>query len=80
MNYIQLINNAGYFYEPVEKIDSLNFKEELKMIDICALGPLRVTAALYNGGLLEPGQSKVVMITSQVSMLECEEDCEFNLF
>jgi short-subunit dehydrogenase len=33
-----LINNAGYFYEPVEKIDSLNFKEELKMIDICALG------------------------------------------
>jgi len=60
-----LINNAGYFYEPVEKIDSLNFKEELKMIDICALGPLRVTAALYNGGLLEPGQSKVVMITSQ---------------
>ena len=22
-----LINNAGYFYEPVEKIDSLNFKE-----------------------------------------------------
>ena len=22
-----LINNAGYFYEPVEKIDSLNFDE-----------------------------------------------------
>lgn len=22
-----LINNAGYFYEPVEKIDSLNFEE-----------------------------------------------------
>lgn len=39
-----LINNAGYFYGPVEKIDSLNFEEELKMIDICALGPLRVTA------------------------------------
>jgi NAD(P)-dependent dehydrogenase (short-subunit alcohol dehydrogenase family) len=60
-----LINNAGYFYEPVEKIDSLNFKEELKMIDICALGPLRVTAALYNGGLLLPEKSKVVVITSQ---------------
>lgn len=66
---IQLINNAGYFYEPVEKIDSLNFKEELKMIDICALGPLRVTAALYNGGLLKPGESKVAVITSQVSLL-----------
>jgi len=44
---------------------SVNFKEELKMIDICALGPLRVTAALYNGGLLTPGKSKVVVITSQ---------------
>eukprot|EP00590_Aulacoseira_subarctica_P005560 CAMPEP_0172423186 /NCGR_PEP_ID=MMETSP1064-20121228/14403_1 /TAXON_ID=202472 /ORGANISM="Aulacoseira subarctica , Strain CCAP 1002/5" /LENGTH=279 /DNA_ID=CAMNT_0013164417 /DNA_START=205 /DNA_END=1044 /DNA_ORIENTATION=- len=60
-----LINNAGYFYEPVEKIDSLNFKEELKMIDICALGPLRVTAALYNGGLLLPEKSKIAVITSQ---------------
>lgn len=59
-----LINNAGYFYEPEEKIDSLNFKEELKMIDICALGPLRVSAALHNAGLLEKG-SIVAMITSQ---------------
>ena len=49
-----VINNAGYFYEPVEKIDSLNFEEELKMIDICAVGPLRITAALYNAGLLAP--------------------------
>ena len=53
-----LINNAGYFYEPVEKIDSLNFEEELKMIDICAVGPLRITAALFNAGLL-PKESKV---------------------
>jgi NAD(P)-dependent dehydrogenase (short-subunit alcohol dehydrogenase family) len=59
-----LINNAGYFYEPVEEIDSLNFKEELKMIDICALGPLRVSANLYNNGLLKEG-SKIAMITSQ---------------
>lgn len=59
-----LINNAGYFYEPVEKIDSLNFPEELKMIDICALGPLRITSSLYNKGLLKPG-AVVVMITSQ---------------
>ena len=53
-----LINNAGYFYEPVEKIDSLNFEEEMKMIDICALGVLRVTSALFNAGLLQTG-SKV---------------------
>ena len=59
-----LINNAGYFYEPEEKIDSLNFKEELKMIDICALGPLRVSANLYNNGLLKEG-SVIAMITSQ---------------
>ena len=59
-----LINNAGYFYEPVEKIDSLNFPEQLKMINICALGPLRITAGLYNAGLLKEG-SKIAMITSQ---------------
>jgi len=60
-----LINNAGYFYEPVEKIDSLNFKEEMKMIDICALGPLRVTSALVNANLLKEDGGRVVMITSQ---------------
>jgi len=53
-----LINNAGYFYGPVEKIDSLNFEEELKMIDICAVGVLRITSALFNAGLLKTG-SKV---------------------
>ena len=44
-----VINNAGYFYGPCEKVTegSLNFEEELKQIDICAVGPLRVTNALY---------------------------------
>ncbi len=60
-NYVML---HRYFYEPVEKIDSLNFKEEMKMIDICALGPLRISAGLFNAGLLKSG-SKVAMITSQ---------------
>jgi NAD(P)-dependent dehydrogenase (short-subunit alcohol dehydrogenase family) len=60
-----LINNAGYFYEPVETIDSLNFAEQLKMIDICAIGPLRITANLFNHGLLKQKSSSVVMITSQ---------------
>lgn len=59
-----LINNAGYFYEPVEKIDSLNFDEEMKMIDICALGPLRVTSGLFNGKKLT-SNARVIMITSQ---------------
>jgi NAD(P)-dependent dehydrogenase (short-subunit alcohol dehydrogenase family) len=59
-----LINNAGYFYGPVETIESLNFKEELKMIDICAVGPLRVTSALVNANMLRAG-SRVAMISSQ---------------
>jgi hypothetical protein len=56
-----LINNAGYFYEPVETISSLNFVEEMKMIDICALGPLRVTAALVNANLLSPNAKVCTM-------------------
>jgi NAD(P)-dependent dehydrogenase (short-subunit alcohol dehydrogenase family) len=61
-----LVNNAGYFYEPVEKVtdNSLNFKEQLKMIDICAVGPLRVSANLFQNGLLKEG-SVIAMITSQ---------------
>jgi NAD(P)-dependent dehydrogenase (short-subunit alcohol dehydrogenase family) len=60
----QLINNAGYFYEPVESLLSMNFAEQLKQIDICAVGPLRVATAFVNGGLLKEG-SKIIMITSQ---------------
>jgi len=60
-----VINNAGYFYEPVEKLDSLNFEEELKMIDICAVGPLRVTSALVNAGKVRKPGGKVSVITSQ---------------
>ena len=41
---------AGYFYEPLETLETMNFEEELKMIDICAVGPLRVSAALVNAG------------------------------
>jgi short-subunit dehydrogenase len=42
-----LINNAGYFYGPVEKLGCLNYEEEIKMIDICALGPLRISEGLF---------------------------------
>ena len=66
-----LINNAGYFYEPKETIldDSLNFEEQLKQINICALGPLRVNAAAVNAGALAEG-AKLVIITSQAGSCE----------
>jgi len=60
-----LINNAGYFYEPLETIETMNFEEELKMIDICAVGPLRVSSALWNAGKIKPKGGKIAMITSQ---------------
>jgi hypothetical protein len=50
--------------ESVEKLESLNFPEQLKTINICACGPLRVTGGLLNGNLLQEG-SKIIMITSQ---------------
>ena len=43
---------------------TMDFSEEMKMIDICAVGMLRVTNAIYNAGNLKQG-SKIAMITSQ---------------
>jgi len=61
-----VINNAGYFYGPCEKIldASLNFEEQLKQINICALGPLRVNAAAVHAKALADG-AKLIIITSQ---------------
>lgn len=59
-----LINNAGYFKTEVEKLDTLDFDDEMKTIDICAVGPLRITSSLINNNILQEG-SKVIMITSQ---------------
>lgn len=59
-----LINNAGYFKSEMETLENLDFPDELKTIDICALGPLRVSQSLVNSGLLKSG-SKIIMITSQ---------------
>ena len=66
-----VINNAGYFYGPTETVvgGHLNFSEQLKQIDICALGPLRVTAALFQVGMLPEG-SRAVIITSQAGSAE----------
>ena len=64
-----MINNAGYFWEEHETLDNMNFDEQLKQIDICAVGPLRVTSALFNKGLLGDG-AKAVIITSQAGSAE----------
>ena len=66
-----LVNNAGYFYGPRESVleNSLNFGEELKQLDICALGPLRVSAALYAAGGLKEG-STCAIISSQAGSVE----------
>ena len=50
--------------EELETLQNLDFPIQLKTIDICACGPLRVSASLINGGLLQEG-SKIIMITSQ---------------
>lgn len=66
-----VINNAGYFYEKKETIleNTLNFEEQLKQINICALGPLRVNnAAVQTGALAE--KAKLVIITSQAGSCE----------
>jgi len=66
-----VINNAGYFYGPCEKVTegTLNFEEEIKQIDICGVGPLRVSSALYDAGALKEG-STVCIITSQAGSTE----------
>ena len=66
-----VINNAGYFYGPQElvKEDSLNFDEQLKQINICALGPLRMNNALVQSKALAAG-AKLVTITSQAGSVE----------
>jgi len=51
------------------KEDTLNFEEQLKQINICALGPLRVNNALINSKALADG-AKLVTITSQAGSVE----------
>lgn len=64
-----LINNAGYFYEPHETLEAMNFDEQLKQIDICGVGPLRVSRALLLAGLLG-SESKIIIISSQAGSVE----------
>lgn len=59
-----LINNAGYFMVPIETIETCDFDEQLKMIDICSVGMLRISSAILKRGLLSDG-AKISLITSQ---------------
>lgn len=63
-----VIYNAGYFMEEKETLGSMDFGEELKQIDICAVGALRCVSALYKADLLKG--SHVAIITSQAGSVE----------
>jgi NAD(P)-dependent dehydrogenase (short-subunit alcohol dehydrogenase family) len=49
-----VVNNSGYFpniHETVaDSSNPLNFDEGLKQIDVCAMGPLRVTSTMFQKG------------------------------
>lgn len=62
-----LINNAGYFWSEHETLDNLSAEEQLKQINICGVGPLRVSGALQNAGLIK---GSIVIITSQAGSAE----------
>lgn len=62
-----VINNAGYFWEEEETLDNMNFDEQLKQINICGVGPLRVSQALVKAGLVK---GSIVIITSQAGSAE----------
>jgi len=57
-----VINNAGYFWEQHETLANMNFEEQLKQINICAIGPLRICSALLKENLV---CGSIVIITSQ---------------
>jgi len=62
-----VLNNAGYFWEEQESLANMNFDEQLKQINICAVGPLRVSQALLEKGLVT---GSIVIITSQAGSAE----------
>jgi len=65
-----VVNNAGYFWEQEETLENLSPAEQLKQIDICAVGPMRITAALHRHGLIKQQTGKVAVISSQAGSVE----------
>ena len=65
-----VINNAGYFPDVKDSVaDGMSFDEGLKQINICALGPLRVSEALQTAGKIANGGA-IVVISSQAGSAE----------
>jgi len=66
-----VINNAGYFPGTAEgeSLKAMDFAEQLKQIDVCAVGVLRVSTACVNSGLVKSG-GKVIIISSQAGSAE----------
>ena len=62
-----VINNAGYFWEEEETLSNMNFDEQIKQINICAVGPLRVSSFLQKAGLVK---GSIVVISSQAGSAE----------
>ena len=67
-----VINNAGYFPGTAEgeTLASMDFPEQLKQIDVCAVGPLRVSSALYNAGKVSKDGGKIIIVTSQAGSVD----------
>lgn len=62
-----IINNAGYFMEVPENIETVNPKEDLLQINICAVGPLLVSSALYNAGKIKGG-GRIICIVARLAL------------
>ena len=62
-----VINNAGYFKAERESVlaGTMDFADQVRTIDICAVGPLRVTNALWHGQKIRSPGGKIIFITSQ---------------
>lgn len=66
-----VINNAGYFPGTAEgeTLANMDFAEQLKQLDVCAVGPMRVSAILQNAGLVKK-DGKIIIISSQAGSTE----------
>ena len=62
-----------------DEANPLNFDEELKQIDVCALGPLRCTYALHKKNLLKNDGSSRVVIRSSSAALAASSSAYINL-
>jgi len=62
-----VLHNAGYFPDVHDSLaDGMRYDEQLRQIDVCALGPLRVVEALHSQSLIG---GCVAVITSQAGSL-----------